>query len=159
MNTKRYHPAVVTLHWLTVILLFASALLSKQKDMDGLPLNFHMILGFLLAFVMLIRVCTRFATKNPTAMNPMARMMYLALYSFTFITLGIGAWIAYRRNLLGYLIDPVSAVGRGGFKLPADLHKLSWQIALGWVILHVVMIAYRQILHKDDLLSRMWFGK
>jgi len=81
------------------------------------------------------------------------------LYIGIFFVLITGGWIAYQRNLLGYLLDPNSAFGRGGFKLLADIHKLGWQILLGWIILHIGTVFYRQFLKKETILERMWFTK
>ena len=150
MNTKRYHPAVVTLHWLTVFLLFASALLSKQKDMPGLPLNLHMILGAVLLIMMIARVLLRFTHSTPASKNKLAVSIQLVLYLSTFFVLGMGAWIAYQRNLLGYLLDPNSAIGRGGFRQLGEVHKLGWFILLGIAVLHVSITLYEQFIQKTD---------
>ncbi len=150
MNTKRYHPVVVTLHWLTVILLFASALLSKQRDMPRLPLNLHMIVGAVLLIVMIVRVVLRFTHPVSSSENKFAVFIQLALYLSIFFILGMGAWIAYQRNLLGYLLDPVSAIGRGGFRQLGEAHKLGWFILLGLAVLHVGIRVYEQFIRKTD---------
>jgi cytochrome b561 len=150
MNKKRYHPAVVILHWLTVFLLFASALLSKQKDMPGLPLNLHMILGAVLLIVMIARVLLRFTHSTPASKNKLAVSIELVLYLSTFFVLGMGAWIAYQRNLLRYLLDPNSAIGRGGFRQLGELHKTGWFILLGLATAHVGITIYEQFNQKAD---------
>lgn len=64
MNTpKRYHPALVTLHWLTVVLLLGAGLLSESGGRS--PVSIHMILGALLLVVMLIRLVVRLTTRHP----------------------------------------------------------------------------------------------
>ena len=153
MNTKRYHPAVVTLHWLTVFLLFASALLSKQKDMPRLPLNLHMIIGLALVVVMIARVILRFAYSSLISKNKLAVFIQLALYLSVFYILGMGAWIAHQRNLLGYLLDPNSAIGRGGFRQLEELHKMGWFILLGLATAHVGITIYEQFNQKADMHS------
>ncbi|MBK9781357.1 MAG: cytochrome b/b6 domain-containing protein [Anaerolineales bacterium] len=84
-------------------------------------------------------------------------LFYLLLYLLAFFVLGMGVWIAYQRNLLGYILDPNSAIGRGSFKLLADIHKSGWQILFGWILLHVSALLYRQFLKKEPVLKRMWF--
>lgn len=150
MSTKRYPRSIVILHWLTVILLFASALLAKQKDMPGLPLNWHMIIGMLLAVVILVRVILRFRHLTSASQNKFAFFIQLALYLSVFFILGMGAWIAHQRNLLGYLLDPNSAIGRGGFRQLGELHKMGWFILLGLLVAHVVITIYELFNQKAD---------
>ncbi len=133
------------LHWMTVILLAASAIFARQKEIDGLPLNTHMIVGFALTFVMVIRFAAHFASPNYNETNLVDRVLYAGLYIAVFFVLGMGAWVAYQRNLLGYLLDPVTAIGRGSFKLLADIHRFAWQLTFGWVLLHVGRIVFRRL--------------
>ena len=147
----------ILLHWITVLLIFPSAILAKQKELDGLPLNAHTIIGVVLAFTMVIRLILY--TGNPTKPFLIANIVYNLLYIGIFFVLITGGWIAYQRNLLGYLLDPNSAFGRGGFKLLADIHKLGWEILLGWILLHIGIMSYRQFLKKETILERMWFTK
>lgn len=158
MNSKRHPTSFVALHWLTFILLSISALLSKQKDMQGLPLNQHMILGGILVIVMIVRLISKIRTLHHGNRHRNEFVFYLLLYLFVFFMLGMGGWIAYQRNLLGYLLDPNTAIGRGSFKRLADIHKIGWQITLGWIILHVSMVTYRQLIRREPVFRRMWFG-
>lgn len=147
MSTDNY----MKLHWLTVILLIFSALLSKQTDMAGLPLNLHMIIGFPLVIVMIVRVAVRVTRPSKTPEHLLLRFVYTGLYISVFCIIGMGGWIAYQRNLMGYLLNPNSAVGRGSFKLLADVHKLSWQILCGWVSLHVGVLIRRFFFRKEAI--------
>lgn len=159
MKSIRYSKAAIVLHWSSAILLFASALLAKQKEMPMLPLNLHTILGGVLLIVMIMRLITKLkAIRHGNAHQPEVTF-YLLLYLFVFFVLGMGVWIAYQRNLLGYILDPNSAIGRGSFKLLADIHKLGWKVSLGWVTLHVSLVIYRHFFKKEPILNRMWFEK
>lgn len=124
-----------------------------------LPLNLHTILGGILLIVMMMRLIEKLKTIRFANSHRLEMFFYLLPYLFVFFVLGIGAWIAFQRNLLGYLVDPNSAFGRGGFKLLADIHKLGWQILLGWIILHIGTVFYRQFLKKEAILGHMWFTK
>ena len=141
MKPARYSLTFIILHWLTVILLIISAILSKQKDMQGLPLNLHMILGCILVVVMSVRLVSKIRRGRSEKRNRNSDIFYLLLYLFVFFMLGMGGRIAYQRNLLGYLLDPNTAIGRGSFKRLADIHKIGWQITLGWIILHVRLLS------------------
>jgi len=118
--------------------------------MPGLPLNLHMILGAVLLIMMIARVLLRFTHSTPASKNKLAVSIQLVLYLSTFFVLGMGAWIAYQRNLLGYLLDPNSAIGRGGFRQLGEVHKLGWFILLGIAVLHVSITLYEQFIQKTD---------
>ena len=145
MKSIRYSKAFIVLHWSSAILLFSSALLAKQKEMSMLPLNLHTILGGILLIVMMMRLIEKLKTVRFANSHRLEMVFYLLPYLFVFFVLGMGVWIAYQRNLLGYLIDPATAVGRGSFKLLADIHQFSWQMTLGWVFLHVGMVTFRRL--------------
>ena len=145
MKPIRYSKSFIVLHWSSAILLFSSALLAKQKEMPMLPLNLHTILGGILLIVMMMRLIEKLKTVRFANSHRLEMFFYLLPYLFVFFVLGMGVWIAYQRNLLGYLIDPATAVGRGSFKLLADIHQFSWQMTLGWVFLHVGMVTFRRL--------------
>ena len=164
MNTpKRYHPLLVTFHWLTVILLFGAGMLSESGRRS--PINIHMILGSLLLLVMLVRVVVRFTTKHPDwadtgnkFLNRLGGLVHLGLYLVVFYILGMGALIANNRNLFAYVMGTSTTVGRsagifGGF------HQLGWALILLLVFAHVVAALYHQFILKDNLPARMWYGK
>ncbi len=159
MSPFRYSRTFVALHWATVILLFSSAVLAKQKELPALPLNLHTILGGFLLIVMLVRLASKIKALQYGFSNKIETAFYLTLYLLVFFVLGMGVQIAYQRNLLGYLLDPNSAIGRGSFKHLTDIHKLGWQILFGWIIMHIAVVGYRQFFKKEAVLHRMWFRR
>lgn len=164
MNTpKRYHPLLVTLHWLTVILLFGAGTLSESGR--GAPINIHMILGASLLLVMLVRVVVRFTTKHPAwadtgnkLLNQLGGLVHLGLYLVVFYILGMGALIANNRNLFAYVMGTSTTVGRSAGVF-GGLHQLGWALVILLVFAHVVAALYHQFILKDNLLARMWYGK
>ncbi len=72
---KRYHPALVALHWLIVILIFATAYFvlfaggeGRQASLNiaGLPsIGIHMILGLLVLVLLIVR--TRDPADDPAS--------------------------------------------------------------------------------------------
>jgi len=160
---KRYNPVLVTLHWLTVILMFGAGFLAEDEGGRS-PINIHMIFGSLLLLVMLIRLVVRFTTKHPTwadtgnkLLNQLGGLVHLGLYLATFFILGMGALIAYNRNLFAYVLGTGTAGGRVGFL--GAIHHLGWILAMGLILLHVGAAFYHQFILKDNLLARMWYGK
>lgn len=163
MNTpKRYHPLLVTLHWLTVILLFGAGALSESGRRS--PVNIHMILGATLLVVMLVRVVVRFTIKHPawadtgnSFLNQLGGFVHLGLYLVVFYILGMGALIANNRGLFAYVMGTSTTVGRAG--IFGGFHELGWALVLLLVFVHVVAALYHQFILKDNLLARMWYGK
>ena len=160
---KRYHPLLVTLHWLILIVLLGAGFLSEDEG-GGAPVNIHMALGAALLVLMVIRLFVRVSTKRPSwadtgnkYLNMLGEFVHWALYLAIFFILGMGAWIGSSRNLMGYL------TGAGSVTHPdralTSVHQLGWIMVLGLLFLHVAGAAYHQLVLKDNLLSRMWYGK
>ena len=164
MNTpKRYHPLLVTLHWLTLILLFGAGLLSEVGRRS--PVNIHMVIGALLLLVMVVRVIVRLTTKRPAwaetgnpLLNKLGELVHWGLYLGAFFILGVGALIAYNRNIFAYVLDSSATVAReAGFL--GEFHELGWALIVLLVFLHVGAAFYHQFILKDNLFARIWYGK
>jgi len=72
---KKYHLLLVTLHWILVPLLMLSLIMGGNV-LDHIPndspekidaLKGHMIIGFIIVSLMLLRFVTRLFTKKTTA--------------------------------------------------------------------------------------------
>lgn len=159
---KRYHPLLVTLHWLTVIFMLGAGFLSEDEGRS--PVNIHMFLGAFLLIVMVARLIVRFTTKRPARLeagNPfftwVGEMTHLGLYLTAFFILALGGLMAVNRNLFGYLLDSTVQVTRPG---PISIvHHLGWLLAMALIALHVGAALYHQVFLKDNIFSRMWYGK
>lgn len=159
---KRYNPILVTLHWLTVILMLGAGFLAE--DEGNSPINSHMILGAVLLLVLALRIIVRFTTRQPAwantghpLLNQLGALVHLGLYLGMVFILGFGAVIAYKRNLVAYVLGTGSALERVG--LVGRIHQLGWIMALGLILLHVGAAFYHQLILKDNLLARMWYGQ
>lgn len=167
MNTsKRYHPVMVVLHWLTVILLLGAGFLSDGERGGSSPIDIHMVLGALLLLVMIVRLILRFTLQRPAwastgnqFLNKVGELVHLGLYFFAFLILGFGGLIAAQRNLFAYVLGTGSALrGRGGFFFGA-FHQFGWLAIVLLLFLHVGAAFYHQFILKDNLLDRMWIGR
>ena len=167
----RYNAVSITLHWLTVILMFGAAFLVPEEggSRGSSPIDIHMILGVLLAVVLIVRLIVRFSTKRPAwvsagndFLDKVGELTHWGLYFFAFVILAGGAAIAYQRNLLGVLTGSGSVVEQGfrggGFFIGA-FHSLGWFLAVLLILLHVGAALYHQFILKDNLFGRMWYGK
>ncbi len=129
---KRYHPALVALHWLIFILIFATAYFvlvaggegRRQASLTiaGLPsIGIHMILGLLVLVLLIVRLVVRLTTRHPdwaTAGNRfldlMGALTHWGLYIFTFAITITGLILAIQTNRLNRVFNPSSAFA-GGF--------------------------------------------
>lgn len=163
MNTpKRYNPVLVTLHWLTVIVMFGAGFLSEEEGNS--PISIHMVLGALLLLLFVVRIIVRLATRQPEAadtgnrlLNQLSGLVHLGLYLGMGFILALGGLIAYQRNLLGYLLG--NGAVTEGIRLITRVHHLGWIMAAGLILLHVGAALYHQFILGDNLMARMWYGK
>lgn len=171
---KRYHPALVVLHWLSALLIILAlfAGLGALGDMPNTPekapmLATHMTMGLIILALTVTRLVVRFVSKKPapaTAGHPLLDKIGVATHWLLYLgALGMG--------LSGLGIASQSGIfpllGGGEVSLPADFmvypprigHGLVARLLLALIALHVGAALYHQFIRKDGLLGRMWFGK
>ena len=174
MQPKRYHPALVTLHWLLALMLIVSLAMgtfalktvpNSSPDKIG-ALQGHMIAGGLILLLTVIRLVTRLFTAHPPAASTgyaladrLAPLTHWALYLLVLLMAGSGVAM----SVLGGL---PAIVFQGVGSLPADFNALPPRAVHGIVAkllmlligLHIVAALYHQFVRRDGLLSRMGFG-
>jgi cytochrome b561 len=172
---KRYHPVLVSLHWLLAFMtLFALAMgsLKLQHIPNDLPeklmaLRGHMTAGSLILILTLIRLVVRLKTKHPAhietnsgLLNGLAALMHYGLYLAVVLVVASGLVLAVEADL------PAAVFG-GSAALPADFTGFASRVAHGWIAKvlllliagHILAAFYHQFIRKDGLLGRMWFGR
>jgi cytochrome b561 len=172
---KRYHPLLVTLHWLLALMIITMLLIGmfSLKWMPNnpaklLPLGFHMSMGILILILMLIRLAVRLTTQKPepaTAGNRfldiIGKLTHYALYLFAILMALSGVSTALQAGLFSIVF------GASGAPLPIDFFVYPVRYVHGYValililliLLHVGAALFHQFLRKDNLLSRMGFGR
>lgn len=171
---KRYHPALVALHWVSALLILFTLLagLGALGDLPNTPekaplLATHMTMGLLILALTVVRLIIRFTTRKPapaTAGHPLLDkigvlthwLLYLGALGMGISGLGIAAQSG---------IFPL--LGGQAVPLPADFtiypprigHGLVARLLLALIALHIGAALYHQFIRKDGLLGRMWFGK
>jgi cytochrome b561 len=175
--TKRYHPALVSLHWIVAILIFATVLFAGEEGEGGRalsvggfpPIGIHMILGITTLVLLTIRLIVRWLTKHPDwastgtpLLDLVGKLTHFGLYFFTYSITITGIVMASQRGLFAHVFGlgtaAASGFGRRGFSIGA-FHGLSWALLFLLILLHVGAAFYHQFLKKDNLLGRMWYGK
>lgn len=175
-SVTRYHPLLVTLHWLLAFLLLGE-LLAGFLVLEAMPntdpqkiqlLQFHMVGGTLICTLTLIRLITRLRSNRPAAAttgNPLldrlALVNHYGLYALVFAMVAAGYTTAFAAGL------PAIVFGGSGAPLPADfemfpsagVHGAIGALILLLVALHLLAALYHQFIRRDGLLSRMAFGR
>lgn len=165
----RYHPLLVTFHWVIALLVFtalAAGFFIKglpNEPTKWMPLGIHMTIGRVILVLMVARLVTRFLTKKPAPadtgnalLNRAAGLVHALLY--------IGV-IAMAVAGLGTVAQ--AGLNQPGASLPADFFAFPARYGHGYTaIVLLVLIAghvgawgYHQFIKQDNLFARMWFGK
>ena len=139
-SPKRYHPLQVALHWLVVLLVFAMFIVGKS--MSRLPKPAH-------------------ASTGNALLDWIGKVVHYALYALVLLMAVSGLSLSMQAGLA-----PV-VFGGSGAPLPADFYDFAARMLHGFIapvlflliLLHVGAAFYHQLALKDNLLSRMWYGK
>jgi cytochrome b561 len=133
-SPKRYHPALVTLHWLVALLVFLDLYIGyfyiRPRLLEGGGMRgtdplmvIHMAAGIAILVLLLIRFIIRLATKRPVpadaghpALNITARLVHYALYVVVFAMTLIGLLFAIQTNRFQSAF--LGATGGPGFGRP-----------------------------------------
>ncbi|MCK5811124.1 MAG: cytochrome b/b6 domain-containing protein [Cocleimonas sp.] len=173
---KRYHPALVSLHWLLTVLIIV-ALLMGSNILSQIPndnpeklfaLKMHMISGFIILILMIVRLVIRQVTKKPphadagnAVLNKAGIAAHYLLYLLVFAMVGSGIAIAVISGLPDIVFNNSGVALPENFNhiLPRLFHGVIAQVLFIMIFLHVLGALYHQLIRKDSLLSRMWFGQ
>lgn len=174
-KVTRYHPLLVTLHWLLAFLIIGAlsagalklAHMSNSDPEKIRGLRFHMTAGIVILTLMLFRLLVRSVTAHPahaTAGNAFLDFLAkISHYGFYFLVIGMcamGLTLAVQAGLFGIVFG-----GHGA--LPPDLwvywprwaHYVISRMLMFLIGLHICGALYHIFILKDGLLRRMLFGK
>jgi cytochrome b561 len=175
-QVSRYHPLLVTLHWVLAVLIIAALIvgffaLAAMPNSDPQKigvLRLHMAGGMLILALMVIRFIVRMRTSRPadatTGYPLLDRIAPITHYGFYVLVL-LMAGTGYATAILAGL--PEIVFGDSGAPLPPTLmiyptrvaHGFIATLLVGFIILHVLAAFYHQFVRKDGLFRRMFFGR
>ena len=170
---SRYQPALVALHWLLALLIIGLLclgflVLANMPNTDPKKLDilvWHMAGGMFVLVLMILRVIIRgwsarpaMATTGSPLLARLASIAHAGLYAIVFLMIASG-W------LTGWMIS--SSFQPNGPPLPQSFALLpTFQVHATLAVLLVFLIAghiaaalYHQLVLKDGLFRRMWFGE
>lgn len=173
-SPSRYHPILVSLHWLVVVLVFAAFVLGKF--MSGLPnaadkiplLGFHMALGLVTLITIIVRFIARLRLPKPphastgnSFLDLFGKQVHYVLYLLVFL-IGVSGLSLSMQSGLATIV-----FGGSGISLPEDFYAFSARMLHGFIapalfvliLVHVGAAFYHQFVLKDNLFARMTYGK
>ena len=164
-QVSRYHPLLVTLHWLLALLILAALAvgflgLAAMPNADPAKiavLRWHMAGGMLILALMIIRFVVRLATAKPAPANRLAPVVHWGFYGLVVLMVGTG----FATGLAAGLPEIVFA--GSGAPLPASFagyptfqaHFWLATLLLALIVLHLGAALYHQLVQRDGLLRRM----
>jgi cytochrome b561 len=172
----RYHPLLVTLHWVLAVLIIAELTLgffglaaTPNSDPRKIAiLRVHMAGGVLILALMVIRFIVRMRTSRPAdattgypLLDRIAPISHYGFYVLVLVMVGTGFATAILAGLGEIVFGP------SGAALPPTLmiyptfvaHVFFATLLVGFVILHVLAAFYHQFVRKDGLFRRMLFAR
>ncbi|WPE16468.1 cytochrome b/b6 domain-containing protein [Candidatus Thioglobus autotrophicus] len=172
---KRYHPFLVTLHWILAIviaawLLMGSNVLSEMPNSDPEKINslkVHMAVGIGILVFMLVRLVVRLRSQklapvntNTVAINKASTLGHYALYTVA-IMMSVSGIVTAQIAGLGDIVFfgsgvPLPETFEG--IVPLVAHEVLSVILMLLVAGHVLAALYHQFALKEKLFARVWFG-
>jgi cytochrome b561 len=163
-QVTRYHPLLVTLHWLLAFLIIAALLagfflLARMPNSDPQKIRVllvHMAAGMTILALMVVRFIVRMLTSRR-----IAPVTHYGFYVLVLLMVGTGYATAILAGLNRIVFQG------SGEPLPENFAVYPTFIAhgyialflAGFVVLHVLAALYHQFVRRDGLFRRMWFGR
>lgn len=171
----RYHPLLVALHWLMALMILA-ALAFGSLRLDPLPndhpdkimaLFGHMSVGIAILVLLLVRLVVRLRSEHPPVadaghrvLNAVGKITHWLFYVLVFAMCASGLATAFMAGLPAIVFggsgDPLPRDFSGIF--PREIHDEVSDLLIALILVHVAAAIYHQVVLKDSLLRRMWFG-
>lgn len=175
-QVSRYHPLLVTLHWVLAVLIIAALtigffVLAATPNTDPQKigvLRIHMAGGMLILALMVIRFIVRMRTLRPagarTGYPLLDRIAPITHYGFYVLVLLMVA--------SGYTTGILAGLNRivfqgSGEPLPSSFavypsfraHGFIAALLAVFIALHIVAALFHQFVRRDGLFGRMLFGR
>ena len=173
---KRYHPLLVSLHWLLAVLilfsLFAGSIILADMPNDNPDkiaiLKVHIISGLVILVLMLLRLFVRIKMDTPEAIdtgdafiNKTGKYSHILIYVLVFLIVGSGLGIAILSGLSDIVFFGSIEALPETFDdlLPRKVHGILTKILIATITLHFLATMWHQFFREENVFSRMWFGR
>ena len=171
----RYHWALVALHWLMALMILM-ALAAGRLLLDPMPnddpekasaLAGHMTFGLIIGSLLILRFAVRLGFERPphaetgnAMLDTIGKATHWAFYLLILGMVMSGMGVAQTFGLF-----PIAFGGSGeaiadDFTNPARAaHGIFSMLLMLLIVLHIAAAVYHQVVLRDGLLRRMWFGR
>ena len=176
MTVSRYHPLLVTLHWLLAALIVAALAVGffwlaaiPNSDPHKIPvLRVHMAVGMLILALTVVRFLVRLLSTRPAAattgyplLDRIAPITHYGFYLLVLLMVASGFTTAILAGLNRIVFQ------NSGEPLPPSFavypsfvaHSYVAALLVGFIGLHVLAALYHQFVRRDALLQRMFYGR
>jgi cytochrome b561 len=171
---SRYHPALVTLHWISAVLVLV-ALSTGTFWLTATPnsspdkiaqLTMHMTLGIAILVLTVARLAVRIKTPQPeraltgnALLDELASATHHGLYVTIILMAVTGIATAVAADIPAImLVGSSESLPESFSELPSRIaHGLLAQGLIALILLHTLGALYHHLFRKDQLLRRIWF--
>ena len=169
---KRYHPVLVTLHWLVAIFVAFNLYIGKfvfpDPDYPEQAAKGHMVMGMLILLLVIVRFVVRLRFARPEEAKSGSKLtdmvakvvhygLYLTLTAITVVGVTFAATSGrIARTFLG--AGPAAGPPPDMVLMLRGLHGLLANLLLLLVVLHIGAALFHQFIRRDNLIARMWYG-
>ena len=170
----RYHPFLVVLHWLVAglvggALVIGGVVMSEMPNSDPEKLTLlrtHMIVGIVILLLMVLRVFMRLRSAVPPEadaghplLNQLARPAHLALYVLVFGMCASGIALSIQSGLPDAVFGGAPLPDSFAEYTPRAVHGVLATLLGLTIVAHIAAALYHQVIRRDKLFARMWFGR
>jgi cytochrome b561 len=172
----RYHPLLVTLHWLLAVLIIAALIvgffvLATTPNSDTRKINVllvHMAGGMLILALMVVRFIVRLCTSRPMEattgyplLDRIAPVVHYGFYLLVVLMVATGFATAILAGLNRIVFQGTGEPLPPTFTVYPSFvaHGYLALLLAGLIVLHVLAALYHHVVLKDGLFQRMSFGR
>lgn len=176
MTPLRFHPALVTLHWLlAAAILFSLAMgtfsltqIPNDSPDKVFALRGHMALGIAILALMVVRLAVRLRTPHPARassgyplLDRLAAWNHYALYALAILLAASGIALSLQAGLPGIVFGGSQAPLPASLTVypPRIVHGVLATVLMVLITVHVLAALYHQFVRRDRLFTRVWFGR
>jgi cytochrome b561 len=165
---------LVAIHWASAVLIlfmlaFGTLVLARMPNNASklLPVAMHAVTGLLILVLTVTRFIVRLVTPKPepaTIGNKFLDLVGVVTHWLLYLGafgMGVsGLWMGIQSGLFGMILSGNWTLAGGFYDFPPRIGHHYIALAMDAIILlHVGAALFHQIIRKDNLLSRMSFGR
>ena len=170
VEVKRYHPALIILHWLLALVIagvyvLGSFVLDDMENSDpgkANLLSLHLVAGIAILVLTALRLIVRVRMPKPApmpgsrAVQKVATGLQHLMYTLTVLVVVAGLVLAFQADLFSVLFGHSGSLPKDfeGYT-SHDIHGLLANTLLGVAALHVAAALQHQFLIKDNIMARI----